>query len=1323
MGFVLGRTAIKSNTSSNKKFVLGAKPNISIKKDAVKQKHDVQEKRLNEGNKPDVSYAQYDNLKSALVPIDSNMAARRNNIKPEVKKPTASKEALKSNITQFAAGVSESSIPKAVSSMQKISSGKDSLTDRLRTESQPYSNAARVAGSVAGELAGSAVTYGTVGKAIGATSAMQKIASPFLRNMVAGQLADTAIQTPTVIMEGVANKRSAGEIAANVGKQQAMDLAGNILFGGVDVGLSKLKSALKKPVQEIADSTETIPLQKVKPSTAQGKYKAKNAAFENVVKEYNDAIEQVQNHFKTNELRTNEVAKIKSELGIDLDDIISRMEQAEKSIQLPNADSVRLRRAAGAASDKAYGIGEKAATLTQPKASSIAQPIAAKTDIRQVSTPSPNKVAQNGVQEVPGQFKGAEPGDINYKPVKVGAQVQIVKGKTQQTSKFEFSDPELERVHKQNKGVAEETTIQKVKGRIVDAVNMFKRPIGTLSYTKENAELYKDLTKLPKLRSMASDDTVRTLDDITKDMDKNGFDMFERKVLLDDLAEEAKLGSKLPNKWTTETIQAELARLDEAMPQGVRDGIKKRKQYWSVLKDDYITALKDVGVDMSDALTRENYFRHQVLDYIEAKNSIIGTGKKLKTPANRGFTKGRTGEYEGNINTDYLQAEFEVMAQMKHDVEITKTIKNVDINYNIAGKVKADAKAQGLENWKDAIPEGYTTWQPREGNVFYMSKPLGAEIVEQSLAMRGIKLNSIKDPKLKVALEDIMNDLADQTGALVMGGKRKEFVVKQEIADTLNNLTKVQTTNALSRISKSVMNAWKSWILVLNPKSVVKYNVRNFSGDLDAIIAGNPGTIKKVPRASKELYDALINGKFTPELKSWYDRGGYQSLLYAQEISQVNKLKPFEKFRDISLSEKITKPLRKYAEFTKSVTNYREATGRYAAYLDYLDQLKSGKLKNYGASRPEIVDGIKGMEDKAFKLSNDLLGAYDEVSQAGQVIRNHIIPFYSWMEINMKRYKNLFKNAVTNKEVGKTAALSASLVAKLGVKTATKLTGIFAMTAALSAWNQLKYADLEDTLPEDVRSRPHVILGQDKNGNTLYFSRLGSLNDFLGWFGLDNAQQDVRDIMNGKQTVEEFMVNAIKSPANKIIGAVTPAAKLPFEVLSGQKLYPDAFKPSTIRDKKQYIAQSMGVRSEYDVVSGKPHRPYFENLNDALMYKADPAEQAYYSVLNLKGKYKEDKLGIKRTGGMYSTKKSDALYNWKLAIKYKDDKARKKYLAEYFKLGGTDKGLNQSIKALNPLSGLSTDQQAQFFAGLTAKEKEKLKQAMKYYNELLNPNK
>jgi histone H3/H4 len=51
--------------------------------------------------------------------------------------------------------------------------------------------------------------------------------------------------------------------------------------------------------------------------------------YNKVADEYNTAIETIQNHFKTNELRTDEIKRVKSELGIDLDDITKRLDDAD----------------------------------------------------------------------------------------------------------------------------------------------------------------------------------------------------------------------------------------------------------------------------------------------------------------------------------------------------------------------------------------------------------------------------------------------------------------------------------------------------------------------------------------------------------------------------------------------------------------------------------------------------------------------------------------------------------------------------------------------------------------------------------------------------------------------------------------------------------------------------------------------------------------------------------------------------------------------------------------------------------------------------------
>jgi hypothetical protein len=174
------------------------------------------------------------------------------------------------------------------------------------------------------------------------------------------QAAATALDPTTYVLGGVVDDLARAGIVGKASKPSTEMV--RVLGESQQKVLAKMKGALKG-IAESAD--EVIPLEKVrtvKPSTKQGTFKIKNTAYDDVAREYNDAIEAIQNHFRTNELRIDEIPLIKSELGIDLDDIINRMEQAEKGVQLPGADAMRLKRTAGAASDRAYDIGQKSAT-------------------------------------------------------------------------------------------------------------------------------------------------------------------------------------------------------------------------------------------------------------------------------------------------------------------------------------------------------------------------------------------------------------------------------------------------------------------------------------------------------------------------------------------------------------------------------------------------------------------------------------------------------------------------------------------------------------------------------------------------------------------------------------------------------------------------------------------------------------------------------------------------------------------------------------------------------------------------------------------------
>jgi hypothetical protein len=117
------------------------------------------------------------------------------------------------------------------------------------------------------------------------------------------------------------------------------------------------------------------------------------------------------------------------------------------------------------------------------------------------------------------------------------------------------------------------------------------------------------------------------------------------------------------------------------------------------------------------------------------------------------------------------------------------------------------------------------------------------------------------------------------------------------------------------------------------------------------------------------------------------------------------------------------------------------------------------------------------------------------------------------------------------------------------------------------------------------------------------------------------------------------------------------------------------------------------------------------------VYKSDPYETAYFTNKENVRKYLKE-IGAYNEGYSESIR-SDALYNIKLAMRYGDKKAFEKYLLEYATLGGTSKGLKQSLKTMHPLYGLSKEKQAAYINSLDAVDKENLVKAADYYTKVI----
>ncbi|MBP2638211.1 MAG: hypothetical protein H6Q72_4118 [Firmicutes bacterium] len=899
----------------------------------------------------------------------------------------------------------------------------------------------------------------------------------------------------------------------------------------------------------------------------------------------------------------------------------------------------------------------------------------------------------------------------------IGMTVKETKGIAEPTKGVKFSDPEIEkRWQEASKGLKKESIISKVKEAVKTFWQKSTRVFEDLPNSAEFSQLKNDLLYLQKQKAVAGDRTTRLLQGITIKLDKPGLDLFTRKVILDDLA---KTEGDLPFGLTPKTLTKEKSLVDNAVKDNpvVAEAVANRKRMQEALKQDYIQAMKDIGFDVSDRMNREDYFRHQVLDYANLR-AVTGTGQRLKTPTNRGFLKGREGS-EMDINANYLQAEFEVVAQMIHDTELARTIKKVDKNYSIRNEL-FDTFG---DKWRENIPDGYTLWQPREGSSFYM-----ANSIPETLASK----------LLGGALEEVGVSADQVRQVLAKGSPFKELVVKDEVAKTLNKISEQPADNFLSKYSKKLLGLWKVWTLI-SPTRIIKYNLRNVTGDADALFTMNRTAFLRVPQATKELYQTIYGDRaMSPEMGEWFRRGGMETTSPVQELTDINGLRMFEKFADKDPNF-IKKAWEKYWGTANRATQFREAIFRYATYLDYLKQMqeKGGRPKNFGASKPEEIMALPDIRDRAFKLSNDVLGAYDNISVIGKELREHIWPFWSFVETNFKRYAQFFKNQKDDSWTGVGAAISRKLVGNVLIRspyyayalgTFTVKAGI--MWGALQAYNNLMFPSEENELPPDEQASPHIILGRDKDGKVRYFNRLGSIPDFLEWFGLDTPVKDIKDYLDGSRSMKEIAIDWGKSPVNKVAQGMSPFIKSPFEMLSGKKLYPDVFNPKTIHDNGQYIADSLGLGNEFKSLSKtdtaqalginpRPSKPYFtENTGENFIYyKSDPSQVAYYNIQDKKRDFLKD-IG-KGGDGDFSSPKSDALRNYKMALRLKDEQSAAFYLDQYTKLGGNKKGLKKSLDSLDPLSGLNKADKVKFKQSLNGEQLKELEKANIYYKTVM----
>ncbi|HSW63351.1 MAG TPA: hypothetical protein VLH56_08580 [Dissulfurispiraceae bacterium] len=628
-----------------------------------------------------------------------------------------------------------------------------------------------------------------------------------------------------------------------------------------------------------------------------------------------------------------------------------------------------------------------------------------------------------------------------------------------------------------------------------------------------------------------------------------------------------------------------------------------------------------------------------------------------------------------------------------------------------------EAAGDNFKTWKDFMPEGHTEFEPQVGQRMFRGVGLTESEVE-SLVRTG---------KTMVPLSKLRE-------VTISAGPKEMWVIPTDIADGLNHYKSQRSDNEMNNLWESAIGRWKQWML-LNPVRAIRYNINNISGDLDICVAYDPRIITKYGwKAARDLYYFHVKrreGKLSQEVESEImdsvRLGVTQSGLSIEEIPDIGRtrfLKRIQGKKDPIMS----RIFYAYWDRVGTYTTWRENILRLAAYRYFLDKVKKGE-KVYGASSPFQLDAVHDENEKAAKLARELVGDYGNISHGGRWLRTHLLPFYSWMEVNAPRYVRLMRNApLEGRRETKWRVGTALGLRGLG-KTGKMLVQAQLLMGMVRLWNKLFFPE-EDEYVAEMHRGNYIILGNRDDGSIRYLRFEGAFADALRWFNLHDYPNDIRDLIQGDQDIEDMLADAVKGAPDRIINAWEPLSKTTFEMAFGRSTFPSVFEEGKlekgkpvfrtrqIRDRAEHVARTLALGGPYRRLRNIPERrerSVGDMVMDLISYEIDPGEAAYFLI---RGKVSEWRREQGHTAPVIeATERGNALHYYKLALRSGNEEAAEYWSERYFSLEGTRQGMERSIDMSAPLGGLSSQNRIRFRNSLNERDEMFLDEAIEWYRE------
>ena len=911
-----------------------------------------------------------------------------------------------------------------------------------------------------------------------------------------------------------------------------------------------------------------------------------------------------------------------------------------------------------------------------------------------------------------------------------------------------FENPEVEkRVNDAQK--PEARNVSKLWDQIKLWAHETTQPLKYLNVNKwaREANLLREFKGIMDFAKAKSTLYVKTL---TDNLTPIQYRILSRRIWLADLLESVQKGENMrgiDGKFSfgfnsEEEIQKHFDKYDEFMraDDKILDAYKMRQAFMGEFKKTLVDSglLQETDID--------NYYHRRIKEYQadQQHDRSILFGREIGDKK-RGFQKQRTGTRGLDYSTNFIETDWKVVTEGLYEIEKRKILNDLmspfekQLNAMLKEfKTKYDAvldqltqvhgeDSQEVKSYKrskkqlktkfleDNKPEGYVLWRTDESNRLFWGKSVSQSAIDKAIDQAQQNDNSGVGLAMNV-IEELINDLRP---GLMVGSKRKQYMIPAELAKQLDFMAENEQTSTSSTIANRITAEWKK-IVLLSPFRLVRYNINNLGSDIDRTIQVEPRIAKYSVQSAKELWEYTRRGVVTPQILEAIRGGVIDSGFQISEIADVSeqtwakalleggtmdKLFGKELLKDFAKKAANTPGTlwSKYLEFVTPYVQFRENVLRYAAYKLAVEKVDRGD-KFYWASNQKDIDAIEDKRQRAAKLAREVYGDYRNISVTGESLRRLAMPFYSWFEINMKTHLNLIKNA-GDPRVQRAMVRSAVMrgIPAITVRIGMAYFRIAMMTTAVQIWNNYAYSiyggddDSEDKLRRSGAKGMNIIWGVDeKTGQIKVIPIQGAFYDLMEFFGIPVIWDDIERIMYGDDPllgVKDTAATIGSGMLNRGVQMTTPFAKMPFELLTKQSYFPNVGAPTPIRDRWEYVAKALTLGDEYNYfLTDKPQKEGYlsRKLNNSLILREIDIENlTYYHARAIVQDYTGKKISGSDPKNPTAIAKKDAEYKFMMALKNNRLDLADKYILQYQMNGGNPRDLHSSIKNMDPLSGLS----------------------------------